>query len=143
MIQLGFPYVGLVNFSFFNLMGFFTLSKFWTRNRLGDRMRDKYNLNILDTEDDTGEFIPSLLLFGYVFLLFLVWLLVVFQKRLGKSCICGGFSWKTGVNWGICISYFINGLFEFGVQWNFDLTNLYVTKSLKNKQYSIPQPKLQ
>ncbi|XP_068754632.1 uncharacterized protein [Montipora capricornis] len=27
-------------------------SKFWTRNRLGDRMRDKYNLNILDTEDD-------------------------------------------------------------------------------------------
>ena len=30
-------------------------SKFWTRNRLGDRMRDKYNLNILDTEDDAGK----------------------------------------------------------------------------------------
>ncbi|KXJ05123.1 pre-mRNA 3' end processing protein WDR33, partial [Exaiptasia diaphana] len=27
-------------------------SKFWTRNKLGDRMRDKYNLNMQDTEDD-------------------------------------------------------------------------------------------
>ena len=34
---------------------FLSVSKFWTRNRLGDRMRDKYNLNILDTEDDAGE----------------------------------------------------------------------------------------
>ncbi|XP_048581038.1 pre-mRNA 3' end processing protein WDR33 isoform X2 [Nematostella vectensis] len=30
-------------------------SKFWTRNRLGDRMRDRYNLNIQDTEDDVGD----------------------------------------------------------------------------------------
>ena len=33
--------------------------KFWTRNRPGDRMRDKYNLNVLPTgfEDDYGKFI--------------------------------------------------------------------------------------
>ena len=61
-----------------------TDSKFWTRNRLGDRMRDKYNLNILDTEDDVGEFIlfyVVVVVWLYVYL-FLVWLLVVFQKLL-------------------------------------------------------------
>lgn len=40
---------------FNSLSLFFSFSKFWTRNRLGDKMRDKYNLNILDTEDDAGE----------------------------------------------------------------------------------------
>ena len=63
-----------------------TDSKFWTRNRLGDRMRDKYNLNILDTEDDVGEFflfyVVVVVIWLYVYL-FLVWLLVVFQKLLG------------------------------------------------------------
>ena len=31
--------------------------KFWTRNRPGDKMRDKYNLNVLPAgfEDDYGE----------------------------------------------------------------------------------------
>jgi len=35
---------------------FFCYRKFWTRNRPGDKMRDKYNLNVLPTgfEDDYG-----------------------------------------------------------------------------------------
>lgn len=35
-------------------------SKFWTRNRPGDRMRDKYNLNTLPRGlDDTGEYVAQ------------------------------------------------------------------------------------
>ena len=30
-------------------------SKFWTRNRLGDKMKDKYNLNIQDGDEETGK----------------------------------------------------------------------------------------
>ncbi|RMX45751.1 hypothetical protein pdam_00004175 [Pocillopora damicornis] len=35
-------------------------SKFWTRNRLGDKMRDKYNLNIVDAEDDVDGDHPGI-----------------------------------------------------------------------------------
>lgn len=45
---------------FFNLLYeililYFYLSKFWTRNRPGDKMRDKYNLNLLPKETEEGE----------------------------------------------------------------------------------------
>ena len=81
-----------------------TVSKFWTRNRLGDRMRDKYNLNILDTEDDVGEFTAE-----FWFLFHLVLCLCV-------SCLVGGcFPGERGVNQVICISCFEYGWFEFGV----------------------------
>ena len=46
------------------LKSLFFFSKFWTRNRLGDKMRDKYNLNILDTEDDAGELDIPVLFWG-------------------------------------------------------------------------------
>lgn len=36
---------------------FFSLSKFWTRNRPGDRMRDKYNLNTLPKgQEDAADY---------------------------------------------------------------------------------------
>ena len=40
-----------------HLVHYFYFRKFWTRNRPGDRMRDKYNLNVLPTgfEDDYGK----------------------------------------------------------------------------------------
>lgn len=73
-----------------------TVSKFWTRNRLGDRMRDKYNLNILDTEDDVGEFTAEFWFLFHLVLCLCVSCLVgvCFPGTFGLSCLLEGFYWR-------------------------------------------------
>lgn len=39
---------------FFNFCLFVFFSKFWTRNRPGDKMRDRYNLNLLPGMSEDG-----------------------------------------------------------------------------------------
>lgn len=38
----------------FHQIHFISFSKFWTRNRPGDKMRDRYNLNLLPGMSEDG-----------------------------------------------------------------------------------------